>query len=39
MWHVCGAGEAYTGFLWGDLRERDHLEDRYEWKDNIKIDL
>jgi hypothetical protein len=22
-----GRGEAYTGFLWGNLRERDHLED------------
>jgi hypothetical protein len=20
-------GEAYTGFLWGNLRERDYLED------------
>jgi hypothetical protein len=22
-----GRGEVYTGFLWGNLRERDHLED------------
>ena len=22
-----GAGEVYTGFWWGNLRERDHLED------------
>jgi hypothetical protein len=22
-----GRGEAYTGFWWGILRERDHLED------------
>jgi hypothetical protein len=22
-----GGGEAYTGFLFGNLRERDHLED------------
>jgi hypothetical protein len=22
-----GIGEASTGFLWGNLRERDHLED------------
>ena len=22
-----GGGEAYTGFWWGNLRERDHLED------------
>jgi len=22
-----GKGEAYTGFWWGNLRERDHLKD------------
>jgi len=22
-----GRGEAYTGFWWGNLKERDHLED------------
>ena len=27
MWHVWRRGEAYTGFLWGNLRGRDHLED------------
>jgi len=27
MWHVWVKGEAYTGFWWGNLRERDHLED------------
>jgi len=25
--HVRGRGEVYTGFWWGNLRERDHLED------------
>jgi hypothetical protein len=25
--HVGVRGEAYTGFWWGNLRERDHLED------------
>jgi hypothetical protein len=24
---VWGEGEAHIGFWWGDLRERDHLED------------
>jgi hypothetical protein len=24
---------------WGDLRERDHVEDRRRWKDNIKVDF
>ena len=27
MWHVWGNGEVYTGFWWGDLRERDHVEE------------
>jgi hypothetical protein len=22
-----GSGKVYTGFWWGELRERDHLED------------
>jgi hypothetical protein len=25
--HAARIGEAYTGFWWGDLGERDHLED------------
>jgi len=27
MYQVWGKGEAYIGFWWGNLRERDHLED------------
>ena len=23
-----GGGEAYTGFQWGNMKERDHLEDQ-----------
>jgi hypothetical protein len=30
-------GEVHTGFWWGDLREKDHLEDPDV--DNIKMDL
>jgi len=26
MWHVSGRREKHTGFWWGNLRERDHLE-------------
>ena len=25
---VGGGGEVYTGFWWGNLKERDHLENR-----------
>jgi len=27
MQRVWGRGEAYTGFWWGNMRERDHLGD------------
>ena len=27
MWHIWGTGEMHIGFWWGDLRERDHMED------------
>jgi hypothetical protein len=27
MWHLRWAGEVQPGFWWGNLRERDNLED------------
>jgi hypothetical protein len=27
MWHAWGRGEVHAGFWWGNLRDRDHLED------------
>jgi len=34
-----GGGERYKGFWWGDLRERNNLEDPDVDGDNIKINL
>jgi len=35
-----GRGEVYTGVWWGNLRDRDHLEDPgVRWEDNIMLDL
>jgi hypothetical protein len=31
--------EVYTGFRWGDLRERALGRPRHSWEDNIKMDL
>jgi len=27
VWHVWGRAEVYTGFWWGNLRERNNLQD------------
>jgi hypothetical protein len=27
MWQVWGTGKVHTGIWWGEVRERDHLED------------
>jgi hypothetical protein len=27
MWHILGREEVYTGYWWGNLKERDHSED------------
>jgi len=27
MWHVWGRREVHNGLWWGDLMERDHMED------------
>jgi len=29
----------YTGFWWGNLRERDQFECRCGWEDDIEVDL
>jgi len=34
---IRGRGDAHTGFWWGNLRERDNLED--PGADNIKMDF
>ena len=35
MW---GSGEVHTGFWWGNLRERDQLEDQYADGVNNEMD-
>jgi hypothetical protein len=39
--HVAHRGErrGVYGFWWGNVRERDHLEDMRRWEDTIKLDL
>ena len=27
MWRICGRREVHRGLWWGNLEERDHLED------------
>ncbi len=40
MWRGWERGESYTGFWWGNLKERDILGDpSRRWEDNIKMDL
>jgi len=35
-----GRTEVYTGFWWGNLKERDHLgRPRRRWESNIKMDF
>jgi hypothetical protein len=39
MYHVWGREEVHTGFWWGNLKERGHVENLDVDGDNIKIDL
>jgi hypothetical protein len=34
-----GRREVHTGFWYGNLRERDHLEDKRRWEANVEVDL
>jgi hypothetical protein len=38
MLRVWVIGEVYTGFWWGNLRERGHLEAQAYMEGNIKLD-
>ena len=37
MQHVWGTEEAFTGFWWGNLRERALGRPRRRWEDNTKM--
>ena len=38
MGHVCGRRQTHSGFLWGSLKERDHLEDLgVDWRTILKL--
>jgi hypothetical protein len=39
MWHVLETEKVHTGFWWGNMRGRDHLEDDVDVEDNIKMHL
>jgi hypothetical protein len=37
---MSGGEETHTGFWWGNLKERNNLEDLgLRWQDNVKMDL
>jgi hypothetical protein len=38
MWHVWGTGEVLAGFLWGNLKGREHLKGNRR-EDDIKMAL
>ena len=37
MWHEWGRGEVHLELWWGNLREREHLEDLSIEGDTIKV--
>jgi hypothetical protein len=38
MGHICGRRQIHSGFLWGNLKERDHLEDLgADWRIILKL--
>jgi len=36
--HVARMGELRKGYWWGNLLEKDDLEERRRWDDTIKMD-
>jgi hypothetical protein len=36
---ICGRREIHARFWQDEVKERDHLEPRHRWEDNIKLHL
>jgi len=39
MWHISGRDEVRTEFWWGNMKERNHLEDPGIVGNMLKMDL
>ena len=38
MWHIWQRGQVHADFWWGNMKNRNHLENA-QWEDNIKTNV